>query len=285
RWSQRIAAAWVLTRNKHFVSACAQPCTTIDCGVPSLARVQDEASDWRYDMNGRGPVMLFPSAALAARHLRGELSHDRWDFSKDEVLARFPELEDIEHERVVASVWRGADPHDVEFVSLSHAAWWLASDRGNRAIVLDDVRVWQPAFKEVISLPVSATEPPQYCEIAAKEFLGVPFIYPCGAWHHRMVPDPAHVEGALIVCDLERGDCYYSDGGMKYRGLMVRSSDLIALRPPVAEEIAPVPALEGKLSPLVAEDNDAVAAVLSDDVDDEEATHSPEARVKNKHEP
>jgi hypothetical protein len=153
-WPASVAAGWVLSRNQEFAERCNRP-------DPAGHVADVEAYDWRYNLPvfgerlDRRPVMLFPTGACAFRVLNGEVEANRigthtgkngMTFVAEEVRARFPALDDPRRDRVLASVWRGDDPQLEKRIPLSHAAWWIASDRGTKAVVLDDRTIWQSAF-------------------------------------------------------------------------------------------------------------------------------------------
>jgi hypothetical protein len=176
RWALSIATAWVLTRNEEFVADWLSSC--FSSGT--------YAAVWRFDMPVPGarlkrhPVMLFPTAESAAQRLHEEIPHDKWDFSKDEVLALFPKIDDPNRSTVLASVWRGQNPDEHEWLPLSHAAWWLVSEGGSKVCVLDDAAIWKRAFETLTkTIPLFASEPPPYQKIPSHQTLDVFFNYPC----------------------------------------------------------------------------------------------------------
>jgi hypothetical protein len=270
-WPVPVAVAWVLTRNKDFMAGCPRQ---RDDGLGPL---DTECANWRFNIHvnrvdlHRTPLMLFPSAASAYKRLRAEVRRD-WHncYPQKEVLAAFPEgnLDEPDQARVVASVWRALNPNDQDCVSLSGAAWWLASDRGTKVIVLDDVRVWEPAFKEVVSLPIFSDGE----RVPSNQFLAASFTYPCGAWYHWHGPN--HM-GQFVKCDLEGDDVFNAHDGTKRPRLVVRSADLIALRP-----LESFPATAPTVGPVM----DATAILSGDvvEIDDEEAASTLASAIKNK---
>jgi hypothetical protein len=243
RWPLSIAAAWVLTREEQFVEGCYRAAYN-----PTLNPVENDATDWRrntkvggHDLNRR-PVMLFPSAEAASLRLRTVLSHDQWDFSRDEVLSSCPPL-DGDQASVMASVWRGQDPEKHKRIPLSHAAWWIASERASQIFALDDRTIWAPAFTSLLcsivdrQVRVSANDPSPARSMDAALFdladaAGTfPIDFPARASEGFGGPPYRPGYGAFIACDLLAGDRYYTANTREpaWSGLQLLSADLLQL--------------------------------------------------------
>jgi hypothetical protein len=244
RWPLSIATAWVLTRERRFVEDCA--------GTSALAAIEGRAADWRRNtmVNGqdlhRRPVMLFPSAEMAALALRAELNHDQWDYSTDEVLQRFPGLGEPDWGRATGSVWRGQDPNDRKRIPLSHAAWWVASQQGSEIVALDDRSIWSPAFKlllqlivdqrlQVFAIDPSPAELIDYADFDLADAAGsFPIDFPVHASEGFGGSPYRPGRGAFIACDLLGGDSYYAAGQLKpvWSGMQVPTNQLLKVTKP-----------------------------------------------------
>jgi hypothetical protein len=240
RWSLAVAAAWVMTRQREFLAACVRP-----GAAPTLQSIETDADDWRRNIKiegrdlGRQPVKFFPTSKSAYQQLRAELPHDKWDFSKDEVLSKFPKLDDPDQARVIASVWRGSDPRKIPRISLSHAAWWIVSKGGTAPFALDDYQKWTSAFVGLLSHIADGRlvafdqgrSPAQ--QIPASNFDTMRVKYPCGASGWSAL-EPGHHDG-FIECDshLEGipGDRLFLPGKREpaWRNIVVNSTELVAL--------------------------------------------------------
>jgi len=236
RWQASIATVWVLTRNKKFTQACAR-------GYGSDANtVQLEADEWRRvsflrgedNQAGRGPVMLFPSVTAAWERLRTEFGPESADYARLEVLARFPALDGLDRQCFMQSVWRAKDPEASPGLPLSHAAWWLATNGGTEPIILDDWKVWKPAF-EKLRRHLSAAQililDGNGADVSPRAFAVVGFDYPC-----RALPRSPFVAGrhTYIACALTpeesvHGDQFFEAGSnvARWQNLTLLSADFI----------------------------------------------------------
>jgi hypothetical protein len=243
RWPLSISTAWVLTRNEAFVEGCTR--REPETGELGLGRVKTEAYDWRNDTPiegtrlGRRPLMLFPTVEAAADLLRHELNQHQGDFPRDEVLARFPKLADADHSALRASVWRGNDPRRQNRITLSHAAWWIASEQGTRIFPLDDRIEWSPAFDKLLAtvvegeLAIFSVDPPPARRVSADLFDGMPVDYPAQALTQPFGSPYRPGRDSFIECDLlgAQGDQYFKAGKFEpaWRGLQVSSNDLLQM--------------------------------------------------------
>jgi hypothetical protein len=241
-WSTAIATAWILTRNRRFTEACTRSKFPSDHVIDGEADIWKRAGARAGDQSGQKPVMLFPSVAAAWQKLKDTLGEGP-DFARAAVLKDFPDLDATAGEGVLASVWRGDDPRQQSRISLSHAAWWIASDRGARPVALDDVATWRPAFEFIVeqivkgTLTVVAVDPPPARLIPPGEFDGMPLEYPCAAFEINFRSPYRPSRDAHIACtiDPERrtiGDQYFEKGNpiAKWSQLMVQSAELLKLR-------------------------------------------------------
>jgi hypothetical protein len=236
RWQASIATVWVLSRNESFTQACAR-------GYGSDANtVQLEADEWRRagflqaedNQACRGPVMLFPSVLAAWERLRREFGPESADYARSEVLARFPDLDSPDRDRLLQSVWRAEDPKKCAALPLSHAAWWLATRRGTELIILDDWRVWKVAYEKVRRHLVGAQIPivdKNGQDVSPREFAVVGFDYPCRA--HARSPYAAgrhtYIACALTPHESVHGDQFFAAGSntAKWQNLMLSSAEFI----------------------------------------------------------
>jgi hypothetical protein len=244
-WPWSIATAWALTRNDEFVEGCIRS----DDGelyTPGLGAIETEAYDWRWNTPIMGkslgcrPLMLFPTVTAAAERVRVAINQHRLDFPRDEVLARFPKLAvgDQPTPSQWASVWRGNSPHDHRRVSLSHAAWWVASEQGTRIFDLDDRASWKPAFATLLApivdreFPIYSTDPPPARPLPADLFDDIPVNYPSRALDQFAGFPYRPGLHSFIDCDLlEGGDRYFTRGQVDptQRGLQIGSAALLRL--------------------------------------------------------
>jgi hypothetical protein len=213
RWHSSIAAVWVLTRNKKFVQACARGHGT-DANTVRL-----EADEWKRvsflsaedNQARRGPVMLFPSVVAAWERLQREFGPASWDYPRSEVVERFPALDTLDRDRLMRSIWRADDPEKAPALPLSHAAWWLATKGGTEPIVLDDWKVWKPAFErlrrhltgaQILILDQNGNG------VSPRAFAQVGFDYPC-----RALPRSPFLAGrhTHIACALTREESVHGD--------------------------------------------------------------------------
>jgi hypothetical protein len=179
---------------------------------------------------GRRPLMLFPTVAAAAERVRLELNQHRWDFPRDEVLARFPKLAvgDLPTPSQWASVWRAYDPRNQRRVPFSHAAWWIASEQGTRIFALDDHAAWAPAFDASLvtiadgEVAIFSIDPGPARPLQVDLFDGISVNYPAYDWYRPGLH-------SFIECDLLEGDRYFTCGQDEpiHRGLQVSSTDLL----------------------------------------------------------
>jgi len=241
-WPVPAATAWVLSRNREFAEAC----NRIDEGYV----IEGQVSGWRHDVPigdtslGRKPVMLFPTVASA----RAALVAKTWcmrtrgaELSAADVRAAFPALDHPDRARVLASVWRGVDPHREERVGLSHAAWWIASKGGTEVIILDAWGTWESAFKQLLGwhdrgwVPIRGVNPEPPWRPVPGEVDGVQIEYPCHASDsHRHGSGYEIGRNSFIACTIDpaagvMGDRYFERGSKdpKWERLAVRSADLI----------------------------------------------------------
>jgi hypothetical protein len=235
RWPLSIATAWVLTRNKKFVESCVRRHELKDL---SIGPVKAEAYRWRWDTPikgkqlGRRPVMLFPTVEAAAERLLGELTPTSEGlFERLEVLAHFPKLVDPPSPALLASVWRGSDPRSQERVTFSHAAWWIASERGTRIIVLDDHALWKPAFDGLSAaivdgkVTILSVDSQAALQLRRELFRGILVNYPSEA-----LRSPWRRGHDLFVdCDLLDSDQYFlrDQDRPTWLGLQVSSVDFL----------------------------------------------------------
>jgi hypothetical protein len=254
-WSTAIATAWVLSRNRQFTEACSRS------NFPDDYVIEGEAEEWKRastrprDQSGRKPVMLFPSVTAACQNLVGTLGTKpdksaapdvndiKWveyvkslKFHRAAVLESFPDLDDRDRERLLASVWRGDDPHKHARIPFSHAAWWIASDHGTRPVTLDDVVTWRAGFERILEqvakgLTILALDPPPARAISPSEFDSVPIEYPCAALARSPYRGGRDSHIACTI-DSERGDRYFEKGNSvaKWLRLMVQSAELLKIR-------------------------------------------------------
>jgi hypothetical protein len=251
-WPWSIATAWALTRNDQFVEGCLRSgYGEGELCRPSLGAIQTEAYDWRWNTGivqyretmcfGRRPLMLFPTVATAANRVRLELDQHRWDFPKDDVLARFPKLAigDRLSPLLWASVWRGSDPRSQERVTFSHAAWWIASEQGTRVFALDDRDSWRPAFDALLTVIEDGevalfTVDSRRARRLPADLLGSFDVnYPAMALNQFAGSPYRPGDSSFIETDLlnSEGDQYFLQGQREPagRGLQVSSTDLLKM--------------------------------------------------------
>ena len=241
-WPFGVAAGWVLSRNERFAVECHQETN------PPIAAVRNAAYQWRWDIKvdgcslGRRPIMLFPSEEIAAEQLQAEVDAARIRcednaYSAVNIRSRFPQIDYPDRVRVAASMWQGQDPNKCRRISLSHAAWWIASTQGTTPFALDDRAAWASAFtpllqsivdKDVQVFGVVAQPPVQ--KVPADSFDGVPVEYPARASEGSGGSPYQHGYHAFVAADLlAHGDRYYARGKREaiWRGLQLSTVDLL----------------------------------------------------------
>ncbi|MGP0089124.1 MAG: hypothetical protein ACLPKB_04080 [Xanthobacteraceae bacterium] len=235
RWHPVIATAWILSRNKSFTQACAR--TYGDANT-----VQVEANEWKRvsflsvadNQASRGPVMLFPSIFAAWERLQVELGPACPDYIRSEVVNRFPALDSADRARLMQSLWRADDPHRCAALPLSHAAWWLATQGGTKLVVLDDWKVWRPAFEKLrrhlASGQILILDKDRN-DVSPRAFAVVGFDYPCRALLCSPFVAGRHtyIACALTPHESAQGDQFFEAGSdaPRWQNLALLSSHFI----------------------------------------------------------
>jgi hypothetical protein len=240
-WPFGVAAGWVLSRNERFAAECHQETN------PPIAAVRNAAYQWRRDIKvdgcslGRRPIMLFPSEEIAAEQLQAEVEAGRIRckdnaFSAANIRSRFPQIDNPDRARVADSMWQGHDPNKRRRVSLSHAAWWIASKQGTTPFALDDSAAWASAFTPLLQsivdkdVQVFGVAQPPVQKVPADSFDGVPVEYPARASEGSGGSPYSLGYHTFIAADLlEHGDRYYARGKREaiWRGLQLSTADLL----------------------------------------------------------